>query len=90
MFHLFLESFDALRVSLHFHGNEMNLTLSFLGKSDKLVIGQHLLLSPLSTVVKPACSEFDHRPNPIQAAVSQCSMMYHKSTSCSACGRTSV
>ena len=34
--------------------------------SDKLVIGQHLLLSPGSTAVKPAHSEFDHRPNRIQ------------------------
>ena len=44
----------------------MNWTLSFLGKSDKLVIGQHLLLSPVSTAVEPAYSEFDHRPHPIQ------------------------
>ena len=34
----------------------MNLTLSFLSRSDKLVIGQHLLLSPVNTVVKPAWS----------------------------------
>ena len=32
----------------------MNWILSFLGKSDQLVIGQHLLLSPASAVVKPA------------------------------------
>ena len=44
----------------------MNFTLSFLLRSDKLVIGQHLLLSPASTAVKPAFSEFDHCPNPIQ------------------------
>ena len=44
----------------------MNFTLSFLLRSDKLVIGQHLLLSPVSTAVKPAFSEFDHCPNPIQ------------------------
>ena len=52
--------------SLHFHGNEMNWILSFLGKSDQKVIGQNLLLSPANAVVKPAYSEFDHRPNPIQ------------------------
>ena len=44
----------------------MNWTLSFNGKSDKLVVGLHLFLSPVSTAVKPACSVFDHRPNPIQ------------------------
>ena len=32
-------------VSLHFLGSEMNLTLSFLSRSDKLVVGLHLLLS---------------------------------------------
>ena len=38
----------------------------FLLQSDKLVIGPHLLLSPASTVVKPAEKEFAHHPNPIQ------------------------
>ena len=46
-----------------------NWTLSFLGKSVKLVIGQHLFVSPVSPAVKPAYSEFDHRPNPIQEEV---------------------
>ena len=36
----------SLRVSPYFLESERNLTLSLLGKSDKLVIGQHLLLSP--------------------------------------------
>ena len=30
------------------------------------MIGQHFLLSPVNTVVKPAGSVFAHRPNPIQ------------------------
>ena len=30
------------------------------------MIGQHLLLSPVSTVVKPTYSVSDHRPNPTQ------------------------
>ena len=34
--------------------------------SDKLVIGRHLLLSPVSTVVKPAYSDNAHRPSPTQ------------------------
>ena len=55
-----------LQVSPHLLGNEMNLTQSFLCRSDRLVIGLHLLLSPVSKVVKPACSVFAHRPNPIQ------------------------
>ena len=50
----------------------MNLTSSFLVQSDKLVIGPHLLLSPASTVVKPAEHEFAHHPNPILEGVSQC------------------
>ena len=54
------------QVSLHILGSEMNWTLSFIGESDKLVIGRHLLLSPVSTAVKPACSVFAHRPNPTQ------------------------
>ena len=56
------------QVSLHFLGSEMNLTLSFLRRNDKLVIGRHLLLSPVSTVVKPAYSVFAYHPNPIQVA----------------------
>ena len=47
---------------------EKNWTSSFLVHSDKLVIGPHLLLSPASTVVKPAEHEFAHHPNPIQGA----------------------
>ena len=50
----------------------MTLTSSFLDQSDKLVIGPHLLLSPASTVVKPAEHEFAHHPNPILEGVSQC------------------
>ena len=69
------------QVSLHFDGSEMNWTLRFLVKNDKLVIGQHLLLSPVSRVVKPAEHEFAHRPSPSPEAVSQCSQMFHKSTS---------
>ena len=49
--------------------------------------GRHLLLSPASTAVKPASSAFDHRPNPIQERVSQCSQLNRKSTSNSVCGR---
>ena len=30
------------------------------------MIGRHLLLSSVTTAVKPAYSVFDHRPNPIQ------------------------
>ena len=44
----------------------MNWTLSFLGKSDKLVVGQHLLLSLVCTAVKLPYSVSDHRPNLIQ------------------------
>ena len=44
----------------------MNFTLSFLLRSNTPVISQHLLLSPVSTVVKPAWSVFADRPNPIQ------------------------
>ena len=54
------------QVSLHCFGNEMNWILSFLVESDKLVIGEHLFLSPVSTAVETAYSEFDRRPNPIQ------------------------
>ena len=53
------------QVSLLFLGNEMNLSLSFLKQSDTLVIGRHLLLSPVSTAVKPAYSVFLN-PNSIQ------------------------
>ena len=54
------------RVSPYFSELEMTLTLtlSFLLHSDKLVIGPHLLLSPASTVVKPAEHEFAHHPHP--------------------------
>ena len=58
--------------------------LSSLGMSEKL------LLSPVSTAVKPAYSVFEHRPLPIQEGDSQCSQLNHKSTSCSVCGRTWV
>ena len=47
----------------------MNWTLGFPGKSDKLLIGQHLLLSPVSTAVKSECSVSDHRPDPILGCV---------------------
>ena len=79
-----------LQVSLHLFGSEMNWTLSFLDETDELVIGRHLLLSPVSTALKPAYSVFAHRPNPIQEGESQCSQLTHKSTSYSVCGRTSV
>ena len=69
------------QVSLHFLGSEMNWTLSFLRKSDQLVVGLHLLLSPVSTVVKPAYSVFAHHPSPIQEGESQCSPLNLKSTS---------
>ena len=49
------------------------LDTEFSLKGDKLVIGQHLLLSPVKTVVKPAGSVFAHRPNPIQEEESRCS-----------------
>ena len=65
------------QVSLHFHGNEMTWTLSFLRRSDKLVIGWHLLLSPWSAAMNPAYSELDNCPNPIQEGVSQCYLLYH-------------
>ena len=61
-------------VSLHFLGSEMSLTLSFFCRSDKLVLGLHLLLSPVSTAVKPAEHEVAHRLSliPIPGAVSRC------------------
>ena len=55
---------NTLAGSLHFLGSEMNWTLSFLWKSDKLVVGQHLLVSPPNAAVKPAYSVSGHRPNP--------------------------
>ena len=39
--------------------------MSFPVQSDKLVVGRHLLLSPVSAVVKPTCSVFVRRPNQI-------------------------
>ena len=54
------------QVSLH-----LLLTLS----SDKLLVGPHLLLSPVCTVVKPAYSVFTHHPNPIQDGEWQCSQL---------------
>ena len=53
------------------------------------MIGRHLLLSPLITVVKPAYPVFAH-PNPIQEGESQCSQLNDKWTSYSVCGRTSA
>ena len=41
-----------LQISSHLFGNETNLTQGFFCRSDKLVIGLHLLLFPVSTVVK--------------------------------------
>ena len=75
-----------LRVSPYFLESEMNLTQNFLLRSDKLVIGQHLLLSPVNTVVKRAWSVLAHRPNPIQ----ECFQQNHKSMSYSVCGRITV
>ena len=69
------------QLSLHFLGSETNWTLELLEKSDKLVVGQHLLLYPVSTAVKPACSVSDHRPSPIQDGESQCSQVSHTSAS---------
>ena len=66
------------------------LDLSFLCRSDKLVIVRYLPLSPLSTVVKSAYSIIAHHPNPIQKWKSQCSQLNHKSMSSSVCGRTLV
>ena len=66
------------RFPVHFLGSEMNLTLNFLSRSDKFVAGLHLLLSLVSTVVKPACPVFVHRPNPIQEGESQCSQLNQK------------
>ena len=54
------------------------------------MIGQHVLLSPVNTVVMPAWSVFAYRANPILEEESQCSQQNHKSTSYSVCGRTSV
>ena len=62
------------RVSRYSSELERNLTMSVLWQSDKLVFGPHLLLSPASTVVKPAEHEFAHHPNPIQEGGSQCSL----------------
>ena len=43
----------------------MSLTQSFLCWSDKLVVGLHMLLTPVSTVVRTAYPLFAHPPNPI-------------------------
>ena len=56
----------SLRVSPCSLESEMNLTLSFHLRSDTLVIGQYLLFSPVSAVVKSVWSVFAHRPNQIQ------------------------
>ena len=55
----------------------MNWTLSIPRKSDKFVIGQHLLVSPFCTAMKPAYSDLDHCPNPIQEEGSQCTSRHH-------------
>ena len=65
----------------------MNLTPNVLLQSDKLVVGPHLVLSPASTVVKPAEHELAHHPNPIQEGASQCSQQNRKSKLYSVCGR---
>ena len=74
---------------MHSLGNEMNLTQSFLCRRDKLVIGLHLLLSPVSTVVKPAYSVFALRQNPIQE-VEVAMLSAGSQVDVSACGRISV
>ena len=76
-----------LQVSPRLLGNVMILTQSFPCRSDKLMVGLHLLLFPVGTVVKPADLLFAHRPHPIQEGESQ---LNHESTSYSVCGRTSV
>ena len=43
----------------------MSLKQSFLCRSEKIVVGLHLRLSPVGTVVEPAYPLFLHRPNPI-------------------------
>ena len=63
----------------------MNMPPSFLLQRDKLVIGPHLLLSPASTVVKPAEHEFANHPNPIQEGASQCYQQNRKSKLYSVC-----
>ena len=66
-----------LQVSLQLFRSEMNLTLSFLSGSNKLVIGRHLPLSPVSTPVKPAYPVIAHHSNPIQEGESQCFQLNH-------------
>ena len=45
-----------LQVSLHLLGSEMSLTQSSLCRSEKLVVGLHLLLSPVGTVGEASIS----------------------------------
>ena len=58
----------------------MNWTSSFPVQSDKLAIVLHLLLTPVSTVVKPTEHEVAHRPSPIPGAVSRCFPLNRGST----------
>ena len=56
---------------------EMNWTSSFLVQSDKLVIVLHLLLAPVSTVVKPAEFEVVRHQGPLPVA-SRCFPLSHR------------
>ena len=58
----------------------MNWTSSFLVQSDKLAIVLHLLLAPVSTVVKVAEHEVARRLGPSPGAVSRCSQQNRRST----------
>ena len=68
------------QVSPRLLGNEMNLTQSSLCRSDKLVIGVHLLLSPVSAVVTTAGHEVALRLSPIPEVGSQCFPLYRRSS----------
>ena len=81
-----LPRYGFLRTPLE---NEMKLGTEF-SLSDKLVIGQHVLLFAVNTEVRPAWSVFAHRPNPIQEGESRCFQQNHKSMSYSVSGRITV
>ena len=68
------------QVSLYLSDLEMKWTSSFLVQSDKLAIVLHLLLAPVSTVVKPAEHEVAHRLNPSLGVVSRCFPQNRRST----------
>ena len=59
------------QVSMYLLDLEMNWTSSSLVQSDELAIVQHLLLAPVSTVVKPADHEVSHRLSPSPGAMSR-------------------